>query len=412
MDKYGNNGKLEKALADAERCVMCGLCLPHCPTFNVTRNEGESPRGRLLLMRALAGQQIEADGTMQMHFESCLHCMQCERVCPAQVPYGKLIDSAKQLLRRRGQATILPWWLVQLIASHRLRNWFARLVILYQRCGLQAWLRNTALFNRLSIANWEAMLPSSTIKPKPKTNATAQHNKAVWLFGGCIAPLCDRNTLQATQGLLETAGFEVRVASGCCGAIYQHSGHSERAQALMLNNIKAFNNQMPIVTCATGCAAQLQQYGAELTSRHLDIHAFLLKHAPKLRFNALSETVALHTPCTMRNVLQQQAFPQRLLERIPHLTVTPLTTPSVCCGAAGVHILQQQAQGRALANDTIHAMKEIGAKRLLTSNVGCAMHLRRAVFEQQLDIEVLHPAVLLYRQLATADSEIVKIDEA
>ena len=397
--------KLNARLGNADRCVMCGLCLPHCPTFNIKRNEADSPRGRLLLMRALAERQLEADQTMQAHFESCLHCLQCERVCPAQVPYGRLIDTAKQLLRTQHHARALPWWLRGLVTYDRFRRWATSLVACYQQSGLQAWLRRVSLFRRLRLARWDAMLPSPSALLQPTTDQTIPQapDKEVVLLSGCIASVCDSNTLEASRGLLVAAGFGVRVHSGCCGALHQHSGSPEQAQTVLNKTAQAFGAKQPIVTCASGCAVQLQQYAGDSAARHWDIHAFLLKHAHQLRFKALAETVALHTPCTMRNILKQEALPRRLLERIPHLSVVPLATQQACCGAAGLHILHQQAQGQALADDTIAAMREIGretgAKRLLTSNIGCAMHLRRAAFEHKLEIEVSHPALLLYQQL-------------
>ena len=41
-------------LADADKCVKCALCLPHCPTYRESLDEGESPRGRIALMQGFA----------------------------------------------------------------------------------------------------------------------------------------------------------------------------------------------------------------------------------------------------------------------------------------------------------------------------------------------------------------------
>src|SRR5579859_3655762 len=90
-------------LADADKCVKCALCLPHCPTYRVTLDEGESPRGRIALMQGLATGALDATPRLAAHLDHCLACRACEAVCPAEVPYGRLIDSARQVLTSRGR---------------------------------------------------------------------------------------------------------------------------------------------------------------------------------------------------------------------------------------------------------------------------------------------------------------------
>ncbi len=402
---YDTTQKLRtKIIADSDRCVMCGLCLPHCPTFNIEHNEADSPRGRILLAKAIAKQQLKADEDACTHLETCLHCLHCERVCPAKVPYGELIDNIKHYLHQEQQTTPLPLWLKLVIISRQLRFLFSLFIKLYQYSGIQAMLRRWNLFKRSTAASWDAMLAKryhmSAVKPHPTIHS---EYKNVALFTGCVATISDQNTLKATRELLTAAGFKVQSNDRqyCCGAIHQHIGDSEYARRLMLKNSAAFKPNIPIVSCASGCGGQLQQYDNEISTRHYDIHAFLTEHAKHLVFRELSETVALHTPCSMQNILKQQEMPKQLLSLIPNLSVVSLKPQTTCCGAAGIQILQHPAQGNALADDTIDAMKKTNADILLTSNVGCAMHLRRRIWHRKLKYEVMHPVLLLYKQLRT-----------
>jgi glycolate oxidase iron-sulfur subunit len=87
---------------DLRTCIHCGLCLTACPTYRTLRIEPDSPRGRLYLMRGLSEGRVAADDELVRHLDQCLDCRACETVCPAGVPYSKLLEQTRgQLARRR-----------------------------------------------------------------------------------------------------------------------------------------------------------------------------------------------------------------------------------------------------------------------------------------------------------------------
>ncbi|HEU5303396.1 MAG TPA: 4Fe-4S dicluster domain-containing protein, partial [Gemmatimonadales bacterium] len=80
-------------------CVHCGFCLPACPTYLVTGDEGHSPRGRIVLMRALERGEMDAnDPALVDHLDACLGCRGCEPACPSGVGYGRGLEAARQRL--------------------------------------------------------------------------------------------------------------------------------------------------------------------------------------------------------------------------------------------------------------------------------------------------------------------------
>ena len=128
-----NISELKKDIQNkAAKCVKCGLCLPSCPTYNLTQNECESPRGRIALLDGLASEHLPLTKKMQIYLDHCLHCGACEAVCPAQVEYGKLIDQGQALISMQNVQHRLPK-VMDLVLRYSVLLKLATFILRYQK---------------------------------------------------------------------------------------------------------------------------------------------------------------------------------------------------------------------------------------------------------------------------------------
>ncbi|HWU68883.1 MAG TPA: (Fe-S)-binding protein [Stenotrophobium sp.] len=398
-------------LADADLCVKCGLCLPHCPTYQLTRHEGDSPRGRIMLMQGLATGMIAQNATLEAHLDGCLSCRACEAVCPANVPYGRLIDAGHALLapqrpQHSRSARRIGFWL----AHRRARRSVGVLLWLYQRSGLQWLLRRTRLLGKSRLARLESLLPSLAWPRALHTTPDTGSRPRIMLFTGCTGELADRRTLEDTVRVLQHLGVGVDVPrnQACCGALHQHAGLTTDATRFARINLQAFGDgDRRILSCASGCGATLKDYpdiagpdAAPFSLRIEDIGAYLLANWPAgLQLRPLAARVLLHTPCTLRNVMKTSGSVQMLLRKIPQLEIAELDRSAACCGAAGSTFITQPETADALLQPKLDAVRAQPPDFIVSSNIGCALHLAGGLRRAGLKVPVLHPVSLLARQL-------------
>ncbi len=431
-------------LSATERCVKCGLCLPYCPTFNLTGNEADSPRGRISLMQLLDRPATEWSPGVFIHLDQCLLCHACEAMCPSRVPFDRLMDSARERLESHRRHA----WRHRLAQAARLgmltsktgRRISAALLISARLLHLQRLARVRSL-----PAGWKRLLqllptprgrglPAKCLRQETAPeqdreparapfadrpagaggDVTPPNRGEVQLFTGCTGELFDADTLQASRRLLQRLGYRVAAPpdQGCCGALHQHSGRPDKARQLAEANLRAFTgDRRPVLTFASGCTAQLLGYAErypqarEFAGRVSDIIDFLHTDAGhRLRFNPLAETVALYIPCTQRNILRQQATLISLLARIPRLQTVVVNPDGGCCGAAGSYMLTQPDLSGRLAEAMVDRIIGSGARLLLTTNIGCSLQLAAGLRKRGADITVMHPVVLLDALLVTPDA--------
>ncbi|MEO8766949.1 MAG: (Fe-S)-binding protein [Nitrosospira sp.] len=447
-------------IAEANRCVACGLCLPHCPTYRIALSEADSPRGRIALMGGVASGRIPMNARFALHIDRCLTCRACEAVCPNHVNYGTLVDgtrammasSSPELLKERTAKR--KFWLrrlteSELIARPARLDALRPLLRFYQETGLQKIVRKSGLLGKTKVAVLEAQLtPTGMPCSLSGKNSVANTWQTVYpsignphgevgLFLGCVARLTDVATLNSAIFVLNHLGYTVHVPSTqtCCGALHQHGGDRQVAAQLARQNTMAFDglNLGAIVSTASGCGVQLTEYplcDASETPEHvslqqlnaeedqceeqlpgkqavnfsakvMDIGAFLAvaEGWGSVKLKPLPHKIAVHEPCSLRNVLRGTTHVYTLLARIPDAQVVPLAGNDQCCGAAGTYFLDQPEMARALQRDKIVTLAASGARYLATSNIGCAMHIASGLRETGSEIEVLHPVTLLARQM-------------
>ena len=362
----------------ADRCVQCGLCLPHCPTYRLDGVESESPRGRIAYVKAVATGLIAATDTGDRHLDHCLGCRRCEEVCPANVEMERLLIGARAAQAQRRPLALLTRARLALLASPGL---------------LQALLGLYRLTFDILPAKWRPLpIPGRGSRRSYRLDA---RDATVAIFVGCVAAPYESPTRAALIQLLAATGASVAIPSGqgCCGTAAAHAGDAEGAERLSAANRQAFAGQATVLSLASGCQHGLAESLAGVAPVE-DALAFLEVHSEHLRFrSAGGRRVALHLPCTQR-VLKTDGALRRLLARVPDLELIELPDTG-CCGDAGLHMLAEPERAARLRAPLLAALQTSGAVELLSSNIGCRLHLGNGS-----KIPVRHPIEFLAEHLA------------
>jgi glycolate oxidase iron-sulfur subunit len=380
----------------ADQCVQCGLCLPVCPTYALDGNEAESPRGRIAIAAALARGQVAATPALREPLDHCLGCLNCQRVCPAGVQYEELLVETRALL---GPSPQRPGWLLNLAKRPKLNRWLQRLA---RWSGAIIWLPALLPGQRLGPLR-AALSLLKTARPAPSISSAretvAEHAGIVALFPGCVASVQDAAAEQAAAQLLGAAGYRViHLPAVCCGALDLHDGAATDAEAAArrLRDIWTQTRADYLVTVTPGCLTALRRALPGVPVE--DPYRLLADRADRLHFRPLNLRAALHIPCTQANAARSDATLAKLLQRIPDLTLQRLSTPPYCCGAAGSHVLQFPERADRLRGDVLSHLATLDVQMLLSSNIGCRLHLAAGLAEQASALPTMHPLILLAQQ--------------
>ncbi|HKS08304.1 MAG TPA: heterodisulfide reductase-related iron-sulfur binding cluster [Pyrinomonadaceae bacterium] len=411
-------------------CIHCGLCLEACPTYVITGNENDGPRGRLYLMRAVAEGRLEnTSEAFRTHIDRCLGCRACEQVCPAGVEYGQLLEHSREELLHAQPKSDFTAKALRFALRHlwqypaRLRLFFAS-ARLFRDLGLARLLLKSRLARFFSARSDFALALLESSRPifpgrKKITSAVQSERQSpdVLLFTGCVGEGLFGRINRATERVLSANGFNVAAPKDqvCCGALHAHAGDLEGARELAKRNIAAFNSGAPIITNAGGCGAMLATYGhllendqaaaeaaADFSRRVRDVSQQLQTVAPRSVPPTANKTCTYDTSCHLLYGQKAGDASQQMLRSAVGPSFVPLEGTERCCGAAGIYnLLQPEMSGRVLQEKLDH-VRETGATILATGNPGCQMQIGAGAQLAGMKLQVCHPIELVDEAYAQA----------
>jgi glycolate oxidase iron-sulfur subunit len=425
---------LAKAKSGIDACVHCGFCLQACPTYLTLEDENDSPRGRIVLMRALLeGTLAPTDDSIETHIGQCLGCRACETACPSGVPYGSLLEATRATL-----------------AQHRPIPFIARMILAVFERPL---LIRLAMFGgrvsrALGIATLLAKLPgrlgfsmamlSST--QRRRTEARGQRTEdrgqrtedrgqrtegggrgSVALLTGCVMEGLFSDVNRATERVLLRNDYRLTDAPDqrCCGALHAHAGDDAAARRLARANIAAFEDPSIETVCvnAAGCGAMMKEYShllhdepewseraKKVSAKIRDVSELLSATGPVHGGN-VTRRVAYDAPCHLMHAQRITRQPMDVLRAIPSLELVPLAESDVCCGSAGIYNLVEPDVSNVVLDRKLAHIAAAKPDVVATGNPGCMMQIGAGLVRAGSPVRTVHPVELLDESYARRDTQ-------
>lgn len=411
------------------------MCLPSCPTYDLTKLERHSPRGRIALMRAIADEQIPTTHTFGQEMYFCLGCLACRTACPAGVDYPHLFEMARAEVERTEVLStpvrkFIRWGILKLLFSSQfLLHFLGRLLYFYQAAGLQSLLRKSGLLKLLPkrIGQIERLTPSVqrrfSCQLIEAEESPANPRFTVGLLTGCVQDMLYADANRDSVDVLLAAGCRVVTPRGqlCCGSLHAHNGELELAKEFARKLMDQFDLYRvdAIITNAGGCGSHLRHFDQLLekdplyrekaalwSSKLKDIHEWLVQIGFDRQLHALGasasrpQRITYHDSCHLchgQGIFNQ---PRQLLRAIADIELVELEEASWCCGSAGIYNLTQPDTAEKLAERKMNNLLKTGCDTVAAANPGCMLQLEKAAEVRGVKLEIVHPVAIMKRALA------------
>ena len=436
MKQIAPNPELLKILPHddiLQQCMHCGLCLATCPTYEITKMERSSPRGRIYMIKSVARGEMQLSETFAEEMNFCLDCQACETACPAGVKYGRMVETARVVIDEYGYGgkfgiSIKRFALRKVVASRNALKFVSRLIWLYQKTGLQKLIRSIGLLKLFSKKLFEIEKLSPVIADKfsdkqikeiELPNVEVKYKTAFHF--GCLMNTMFADINMDTIDVLKHCGCKIITPKDqvCCGSLSGHNGDMDFALKLARKNIDAFDKQDydHLISNSAGCGAFMKDYSHLLeddpdyaekakrfSSKVKDIMEFFAEQKPALKFKLELEPelskVTYHDACHLLHAQKVGTQPRDVIKSLPGIKYTELEEAGWCCGSAGIYNVVRYDDALMQLERKMNNIKNTNAKIVLTGNPGCMGQIKYGTQKFNIDVEVIHPVTLIRRKIS------------
>ncbi|AEH59912.1 CoB--CoM heterodisulfide reductase [Methanosalsum zhilinae DSM 4017] len=287
-------------LGSVLKCVRCGTCRSVCPVFEESGWESKTARGRMLLAQGLIRGELEPDPEMIESLSMCTTCGICEQKCPAGATPPRVVQSARQQLVQKGNAT---------------------------RAQLQMYTRAAETGNPLG----ETANRMQWIGEEPEEQSKSDYV----YFVGCLGSYRYPDLARKTFRILEKLEVALLEDEKCCGSPIMRTGFD--AGELVSHNLDQIRKSgaHTVITSCAGCYNTLKKdYPDEFNVMH--VSEFLAEHIDELGLKRLDLTVTFHDSCHLGRSHGVYDAPRRIIEAICDLKeMKSIRENARCCGGGG-----------------------------------------------------------------------------
>ena len=387
---------------DLATCVHCGLCLNYCPTYRVTGNETESPRGRVYLMTQWKRGGLPFTDELARHIDLCLGCRTCEAVCPSGVPYGRIIEHGRAEVERLRKTHVTRPRLARSLATLTMRQLLAHPARLRAAGAATRLAQATGMTRLLPQAQ---MLPPMTGAYRPPrgniASAIGTRKHRVAFLTGCVMPFFYRESHEASVRLLQLAGCEVWFPpdQACCGALFAHNGDLEGARRQRDRNARAFGMEDfdALVVNSAGCGSHLKDFYANLGTRVKDISEFLVEVGLPEPQREVPLRVTYQDACHLAHAQRIRKQPRELIAALPGVEFVEMPHADICCGSAGIYNTLEPEMSQRILDAKMDSVLSVQPDVVIAGNPGCQLQLDMGIRQRGAAVQVLHLAELVAR---------------